>query len=44
MKKAQKDQEDEEDYNLKEWRMQIITHTGDFFRDRWHRIAHGNNK
>lgn len=42
--KAQQEQEQEEDYNLRDWQMQIITHTGSFFRDRWHRITQGNSQ
>jgi len=39
MAKAQKDQEEEEDYALNEWGMQLINHTGSFFRERWKHIA-----
>ena len=44
MAKVQQDQQDEEDYNLNEWRLQIITNTGDFLRNQWHRITQGSDK
>ncbi|MBR1922671.1 MAG: potassium/proton antiporter [Paludibacteraceae bacterium] len=44
MAKAQQEQENEEDYNLREWPMQMITHTGDFVRSRWHRLTQGSAK
>lgn len=43
MAKAQQVQEEEDDYNLREWQMQIITNTSGFFRDQWHRLTQGNN-
>ncbi|MCR4664079.1 MAG: potassium/proton antiporter [Paludibacteraceae bacterium] len=42
--KVQQNQEQEDDYNLKEWRMQIITNTGSFFRDRWNRLTQGSSR
>lgn len=44
MAKVQQEQQDEEDYNLNEWRLQIITNTGDFLRNQWHRITQGSDK
>ena len=44
MVKAQQVQEEEDDYNLREWQMQIINNTSGFFRDQWHRLTQGNNQ
>ncbi len=44
MAKAQQVQEEEDDYNLREWQMQIINNTSGFFRDQWHRLTQGNNQ
>ncbi|MBR1515892.1 MAG: potassium/proton antiporter [Paludibacteraceae bacterium] len=44
MAKVQQEQQDEEDYNLNEWRLQMITNTGAFLRNQWHRITQGSDK
>ncbi len=43
MAKVQQSQEQEDDYALNEWRMQIINDTTDFIRKRWRRIKLGTN-
>ena len=41
MIQVQQEQEQEDDYALNEWGMQLINHTGLFFRNRWKRIRSG---
>lgn len=36
-------EEEDDDYAINEWGMQLINHTGTFLRERWSRIAQGVN-
>ncbi len=36
---VQRMQEEEDDYALKEWRMQLVNHTGTFFKQQWDKIT-----
>ena len=38
---VEKTQEEEDDYALNEWGMQLINHTGTFLRDRWGSLTQG---
>lgn len=38
---VEKTQEEEDDYALNEWGMQLINHTGTFLRDRWGHLTQG---
>ena len=44
MARVQQVQDEEDDYALNEWGMQLINHTGSFFRDRWHRIQQNEKR
>jgi cell volume regulation protein A len=43
MEQIQQTQEQEDDYALNEWGMQLINHTGFFFRNTWKRIKGGKD-